>query len=204
MKENFATARSFVSNEDAVSGLKSFIATMIALNLVACVAEDQTLIDRELTALSAQSEEALDKIELALRGPTETTKHFGWGQGVNDLEAISRKLISLELDDRSIPTQQLQAVLIQARAWDDLTQLLDAFAELQMTDETVGAEVVREVVQDKKFPAQIAAQNAFERGFRLGCRLNLVQSETWTEIQQGLLRYSEQGAPVRCPDDIAQ
>ena|GEM_PF-5891043 len=187
-----------------MSGLKSFIAATIALNLVACVAEDQTLIDRELAALSAQSEQALDKIELALRGPVDTTKHLGWGQGVNDLEAISRKLISLELDDRSTPSQQLEAVLIQARAWDDLTQLLDAFAELQMTEETVGAEVVREVVQDKKFPAQIAAQNAFKRGFRLGCRLKLVQSETWTEIQQGLLRYSEQGLLVRCPDDIAQ
>ena len=182
---------------------KTILPAIFVLGLVACVSEDQTLVDRELAALSARSEQALDKIEGALQGPIESAEHLGWSQGVNELEDITRKLISLESDERSVPAQQLQAVLIQARAWDDLTQLLDAFAELQMTQKTVGAEVVREVVQDKKFPAQIAAQNAFERGFRLGCRLNLATTDTWTEIQQGLQRYSAK-APSFCREDHTQ
>ena len=200
VKHNFASERTFVSNERAVSRLKIFATALFALNVVACVAEDHAHVDRELTGLSAQTELALDKIEAALRGPIEAAEHLGWSQGVNELENITRKLISLESDERSLPSQQLQAVLIQARAWDDLTQLLDAFAQLQMAQEAGDAAVVREVVQDKKFPAQIAAQNAFERGFRLGCRFELTSSETWSEIQQGLQRYSSQSTLARCHD----
>ena len=63
VKQNFASERTFVSNDSAVSRLKIFATALFALNVVACVAEDHTHVDRELTALSAQTELALDKMK---------------------------------------------------------------------------------------------------------------------------------------------
>ena len=82
------------------------------------------------------------------------------------VEQATRELAALETDDRATDAQRLQALVLQARAWDDTASAIDAAAE---PDGGASLPARAEALRDKSFPARIAARNGFERALRAAC-----------------------------------
>jgi len=150
--------------------------------LVSCSATDVEGVDRELRMHALQTQLSADKIEDALSKPGTTSTE--WAAGVDEIESTVRALARLEVDEFATEAQQVLAVLYQARAWDDVARITKAAAAREN-------DVSRDILHEKSFPSRIAAQNAYERAFRIACRLSQSKGPAWLEIIDGVERYSD-------------
>ena len=175
-------------------GLK--LATLCAALLFACSSSESPELDRELQVLSQRSDLAVAMVSEALATPADVSS--GWSEGVKEIESIVWSLGQLESDVNASDRQRLTAVLYQARAWDDIANVVLLAPKSLAVDEVTSSKIVREELEAKAFPAQIAAQNGFDRALRMACRLQLTQGNVWQEIVVGVQRYSETSDHIRC------
>lgn len=139
-------------------------AVLVAAALSACAAEGADAVATELVRSAQLAEHGVASIRRALAEHQLGSR--GFGEGVRAVEQATRELAALETDDRATDAQRLQALVLQARAWDDTASAIDAAAE---PDGGAPLPARAEALRDKSFPARIAARNGFERALRAAC-----------------------------------
>ena len=101
--------------------------------LISCAADTPEVVDAELSHLSNAAAAGVSTIERALRDGRMMTPATGdgspglIGEGLRAVDAATRALSRLEDDPRASEAQRLDAVVRQARAWDDAARVI-AFA----------------------------------------------------------------------------
>jgi hypothetical protein len=169
----------------------TFVAALaLAIAAAACSVEDSEHVGRELDRLDAQVGEGVAKIERALGDRSLTFAALG--EGASLVESAARELAALEGDPRASDAQRLTAVLMQARAYDDLALALgdvSAIAALPPEQRALLAEVLAE----KAAPARVSARESFLVARALACRLG-VEPPLMQEILQGVARHAPRAA----------
>ena len=173
---------------------------LLMVGMFACSVDQSAELDRELQALSQRSRFAVQMVQDALHEPMDAS--VGWSTGVKEIELVVRSLGQLESDVAATDSQRLIAVVYQARAWDDIANVVQAAGDRVGDHQIASSELARQILRDKAFPARIAARNSFDRALRMGCRLGLTHSQVWLEIVDGVQRYSEADATVSCYKSI--
>ena len=152
----------------------------------ACATEGPDEVDLELAGLASRAHTGVEMIEHALGNPDHTSR--GLGEGVQVVEDAARALAAFETDDRAAPGQRLQAVLTQARAWDDAARAIEGNGSQPA--------LLQQLLSEKAFPARVAALNSYERALSLACTLGAVAQPAIAEIADGVERYG--GEPANC------
>lgn len=156
----------------------------------ACASEGSEAVQAELTRASSLATDGLVIIEQALA----LSELRGLGEGVSRVEQATRSLAALENDERASGPQQLMAVLLQARAWDDTVRAIEG-AGVPGGMDASQSELYRGMLRDKAFPSRIAAQNSWARARKVACRLGADDS-VLLEILDGVSRYGGRAGNV--------
>lgn len=165
--------------------------TCAALGLVAfaACAVDASEVSAELARQARVADRGVEKIARALATLEPTSRSFG--EGVREVERATRELAALETDDRASEAQRLQAIVLQARAWDDTARAIDAVMAI---DGGPAHPALVDALRDKSFPARIAARNSYDRALPMACA---VDHAAVLEIVDGIARN---GGPTLAPE----
>jgi hypothetical protein len=166
-----------------------------ALGAGACASEGTEVFDHELAGLAARSEAGVAQISIALATPDAASRQLG--EGVQLVDDATRALGRLESDPRASDAQRVQAVLLQARAWDDTARAILAAARPDAG--AAALETLSKVLAEKAFPAQVAAHSAYERALALVCELGLDPHPAVLEMIDGVERYGGTPPPADAP-----
>lgn len=169
---------------------------LAAVALAACAGEGSDAVTVELSRSAARAEEGVAKIERSL-GELELGSR-GFGEGVRQVEQATRELAALETDERATEAQRLQALVLQARAWDDTAHVIGAAAG---PDGGAARPAITEALREKAFPARIAARNGFERALRAACLVTGADPAVVLELVDGIARH---GGPQITLDQACQ
>jgi hypothetical protein len=163
----------------------SAFATALGLGLGGCARESSEVIATELARLDADAAAGVAKIHRALHDPALTSSELG--EGVHEVELAARGFAALELDGRASDHEQLQAVLHQARAWDDVaTTFASTPAPPGLED---AHELLLGMLAEKAEPARASAAASYRRALELACRGGLDHVPAFAEILDGAARY---------------
>ena len=167
------------------------------VGLAGCASESSDAVQHELIELSARAAEGVRQIERGLADPDLASHELG--AGVQAVEVATRNMAVLEIDSRASDVQQLMAVVHQARAWDDAARAILAgdVADLDASQQ----QVLATVLEEKAFPAKVAAENAYERALRKACRAGIEDLPVVLEILDGIDRYGGDAPPADQPCD---
>lgn len=149
-----------------------------------CAGQVEDAVPQELSRAALRADEGVAKIRRSL-GELEQGSR-GFGEGVRQVELATRDLAALETDDRATELQRLQALILQARAWDDAAHAIDAAAG---TDGGAAKPAIIEALREKAFPARIAARNGFERALRVACTVTGEDPAVVLELIDGIARH---------------
>ncbi|MCK6548128.1 hypothetical protein L6R52_19915 [Myxococcota bacterium] len=180
---------------DPARGFAFASALAAALGLGACARESSEVIAQELARLDADAAAGVAKIHRALHDPALTSGELG--EGVHEVELAARGFAALELDPRASDVQQLQAVLHQARAWDDVaTTFASTPAPPGLED---AHDVLLEVLAEKAEPARANAAASYRRALELACKGGLEHVPAFGEIVDGTARYAPEQVSLDRP-----
>ena len=176
---------------------KAALAGFLGGLLISCAADSPEVVDAELSHLSNAAAAGVSTIERALRDGRMMTPATGdgspglIGEGLRAVDAATRALSRLEDDPRASEAQRLDAVVRQARAWDDAARVI-AFAWHGVDDlDEAQRSLTAALLEEKAFPARVAARNSYERALRTACSASLQGHPAWPEIVDGVLRHGD-------------
>ncbi len=170
-------------------------AALVAVTCAACAGEGSEAVTVELGKSAVRAEDGIAKIQRALAEPELGSR--GFGEGVRQVELATRELAALETDDRATEAQRLQSLVLQARAWDDTAQVIEAAAD----SDGAARPAITEALREKAFPARIAARNGFERALRVACVVTGADPAVVLELVDGIARH---GGPQITLDQACQ
>ncbi len=153
---------------------------------VACAGEPSDHAAQEISRASLSARAGVEKIRHSL-----PLAERGFGEGVAEVEAATKLLGALESDRRLSLGLRLQAIVSEARAWDDAQRaILGARLVLEPaadgTDQSLFAE---DVLREKAFPSRVAAENAYQRALAFWCEHRADDASLLPEIIDGVQRY---------------
>ena len=166
----------------------------LALTASACALEASDAVDAEIAALASKTGEGIAKIERALDGPALASRELG--EGVRAVEDTAAALARLETDARSSDLQRLMAIVQQARAWDDTYRAIVGDSRAHEDMDPAHRALLADLLQEKAFPAQIAAQNSYARALRWACRLGMNDDPVLLELVDGIERHGGRALSV--------
>ena len=153
---------------------------------VGCEIESSELVARDLDALAEQAVHGVDGIREALEAPEALSRTLG--AGVEEVSKATRGMSRIATSPEIGSEQRLSASVQEARAWDDVTRLLEG-AELRDPTSPELEQLYHELLREKAFPARIAARNAYDRALRMACRLASAEHPVALEALDGIERY---------------
>lgn len=158
-------------------------ATLLVLLCGACAGEPSDQVAQEIARASLHARAGVDKIRHSL-----PLAERGFGEGVAEVEAATKVLGALESDRRLSFSLRLQAIVSEARAWDDAQRaILGArLVTAEGTDQSLFAE---DVLREKAFPSRVAAENAYQRALAFWCEHRADDASLLPEIIDGVQRY---------------
>lgn len=162
---------------------------MAVLWAPACAREPSDQLNQELLHLDADAGDGVAKVQRALGALDLSSTELG--EGVREVEAAARALSALEDDAAASDVQQLQALVLSARAFDDLAITLTSSPPPPGLDATQRA-VLTKVLDEKAVPARVAALLTYARALERACRTGLEHHALVADIADGLSRSGEQ------------
>lgn len=121
-----------------------------------CASEGSERVQSELARLDLEVAGGVETIERALGDPD----FRDLGEGVRIVESAIRYVSRLEGDDEASDSQKLQAILLEARAWDELAKVFErAAAESDLPA----------VFDEKGMPARFYATSSHARAAEYAC-----------------------------------
>lgn len=177
----------------------------LALAVAGCAQEASETVNAELAALDADVGAGIDKIESALADPSLRFSELG--DGVRQVENAVRGLRDVAGDAHVTDRQRLRALVLEARAWDDVALAFSDVPDLRGLED----DVVDRVLEDKAIPARTSARAAYERARSAACATELGEQPLMAgeqpslpgeqalmpEILDGIQRYGGHAEP--CP-----
>ncbi len=140
-----------------------------ALACAGCYAEGSLEVQSQLARLEQESMDGVAQVERALADPTFRSL----GEGVRNVETSIRKLGAIEADPTASDAQRFQAMMIGARAWDDLAGAFERAA-------AEGAPGTQTLL-DKATPARFLATTGYARAYEFACSQGLTDHPLFVE-----------------------
>ena len=162
--------------------------------LSGCASDGADVAQAEMSALAVRATEGVRTIERALNDPQLASR--GLGEGVLAVEAATRGLAQLENDEGVADPDRLMAMVLQARAWDDASRAIAAGGTSARRLPPAQRTTLAQVLEEKAFPARVAAQNSYERALRFVCRAEMDEHPVLLEILDGIERYRGDAPPA--------
>ncbi len=159
----------FQSSEGRRHRLSRIVPVLVFL-VGACAPEGSEEIRDELRGHEMRIGEGLEKIERALLDPELTFKELG--HGIALVEGATRDLSALEVDPRSSELEQLEAIILRARAWDDVAT---AYQSSRRTEQLSDAQkrLIADIFRDKSLKARSRAEDNYRFALDRACTLGL-------------------------------
>ena len=176
----------------------------VAALLVSCSVEAPGTVEAQLSRLSALASAGVTTIERAMQNAQHAAGESGEatsgliGEGLRGVDAATRALSRLEDEPRATDDQRLTAIVLQARAWDDAARAIArSWRDVSdLSDDQLA--LTAALLEEKAFPARVAARNSYERALRTACVTGLRSHPAWPEIVDGVLRHDTTFAGDPC------
>lgn len=167
-----------------------FAATL--LGPLACAGDGADPVAVELARAAQRADAGVLKIRTSLADLDQASR--GFGEGVRGVELATRDLAAFETDERATELEKLQAIILQARAWDDAAH---AIQDATASESAAARPAMSAALREKSFPARLAAQNAYLRALRAACAVTGADPAVVLELLDGIARH---GGPAIAPD----